>query len=360
MKVANIKTDNLSLDKTNKYYKMLENRGINIEFNSKNVLSFDLLDSNEAFANGIRRVFNDELETFQMDVKPQDITTDDKFILPDLIRERLNLIPFAQSFSTPIEQIKFQIHMENEDEDIIKIYSKDIKMKIGNKILEVDNKLFNNNVQICSLRPKCHLYLNNIHLSKRYGYNNNAHTIGTVRYQCLNVDFSKSCLEQNLTDFRMELCDNSQSSCKEMVELIYNNLFFRLTKFKKLVMDYEIPPDSESNVDQSLNANLELYIINNTKIIDLKAEGDINKKNVDNLYEIHVNNEYHTVGNIVAKYVFMIDNNIELINYKLVHILKHKIVITIKHPDYKKIISKAVDNFISDLSLWKKTLLSNI
>lgn len=363
MKVENITTNNLSLDKNNKYYKLLESENIYRDFNSKKTLSFDLIDSNEAFANGIRRVFNDEMEVKQMDIKPQDINTDDKFILPDLIRERINLIPFVQTisdkYSIELDKISFQLHLENKDEDIIKVYSKDIKLKIGNNIVETNNDFFNSNVQICSLRPKCHLYLNNIHVSKRHGYNNNAHCMGTVKYECINVDFSKSCLEQTLTDFHMELCDNSQSSQSEMVNLIYNNLFFRLSKVKKLIMDYEIPPDSESNVDQSLNSNLELYIINNTKIIDLKAEGDVSKKNVNNLYEIHVNNEYHTVGNIITKYVFLLDENIELINYKLVHILKHKIIITIKHEEYKKIINKAIDNFLLDLANWKKTILSN-
>lgn len=371
MKVENITVSNLSLDNKNKYYKLLEDSDLVYKFNNKNTLSFELKESNEAFANGIRRVFNDELEVNALDIKPQDIITEDKFILPDLIRERINLIPFSQSKNFKINESIFQLRVENETEEIIKIYAKDIKLKAGVKINEPLDKLFNGNIQICSLRPHSYLYLNNIHVSRRVGYNNNAHTIGTCRYECMNVDFSKSCLEQTLTDFKIELCDNSQSNPVEMVELIYNNLFFRLSKFQKLVEDYEIPPDSDSNTPKSLKAvyavpldgNMELYIIKNTKIVDLKADNENNsvgKMNVDDLYEIHVNNEYHTVGNIVSKYVYLANPDIELINYKLEHILKNKIIITIKHPQYKKIIKKAVDNFINDLSVWKKTIISNV
>jgi DNA-directed RNA polymerase subunit L len=371
MKIENIKASNLSLDSKNKYYKLLTDSDINYNFNNKNILSFELKESNEAFANGIRRVFNDELEVKALDIKPQDIETDDKFILPDLIRERINLLAFPQSVPNKfkdgdklaLDSYVFQLRLENQSEDIIKVYAKDIRLKIGSKIIDPGNNFFNQNIQICSLRPRSYLYLNNIHVSKKFGYDNNTHCMGTCRYECINVDFTKSCLDQELTDFKIELCDNSQSSHSEMVSMIYENLLFRLSKFQKLVNDYEIPPDSDSNVEQVLNANMELYIIKNTKVVDLKAEGDkgsVGKASVDDLYEIHVNNEYHTVGNIVCKYVYLLNRDIDLINYKLVHILKHKIIIIIKHPEYKKIINKSVDNFINDLTLWKKTLLSNL
>ena len=83
-------------------------------------------------------------------------------------------------------------------------------------------------------------------------------------------------------------------------------------------------------------------------------------KEYNDIYEIYINNEYHTIANLLTKYVFQLDPNIELINYRLIHPLTHKVVITIKHSNYKKIINDAIENIISDLVIFKNNIISGI
>ena len=140
-------------------------------FNKKS-LSFELINSNEAFANGIRRIFNDELLVKSLDVNIYDLKTDDKYILPDNIIERLNLIPILQNIN---DNIVFSINIINNTNDIINIYSKDIINKNKND----KNIYFNNNILICSLKPNRYLYINNIKITKEYGYNDHKYSIDT-------------------------------------------------------------------------------------------------------------------------------------------------------------------------------------
>lgn len=361
MKVSNIEYDVETIDKKNKYYSIIEKSDLknNLWHKNKNIVKFDLIDSNEAFANGIRRVFNDELEIGVMFVHPSELDTDDKFILPDNIIERINLIPFCQLQLEENKELSLSLKVSNDSGDIITIYSKDIKInsKQGGKSTE---NLFNQNFIICTLRPSKYLYINNITIKKREGFVNNVHTLGTHRYECINVDFAKSSLDTNLKDFRIELKDNGNSSYKQIIQLVRNNLFKRITKVKNLIAEYEMPDDTISqtqNLTVLDNSSNDIYIIKNTKIIDLHSILEENSKKNEsmNIYEIHIKGEYHTVGNILTKYVYLEDKNIEIINYKLEHILKNKIIVTIKHSEYKKIIDNALTSFLKDLDTWYKS-----
>ena len=146
-----------------------------------------------------------------------------------------------------------------------------------------------------------------------------------------------------------------------MAQLVYNNLSKRVNKVKSLISAYEIPTNVDAITLHNDTTNNDLYIIQNTKIIDLHSSNPnvLNKDtrvNCDNLYEIHVKNEYHTIGNIITKYVYTECKDIELISYKLDHILKHKIIVNIKHSEYKKIIDNALSNFLKDLKYWNDSI----
>lgn len=357
MKVQNIKFQTQTLDKNNKLYSILKDNNVPLWSMDKNILKFDLIDSNEAFANSLRRVFNDELEIYALYAHPSDIDSDDKFILPDNILERINLLPTVQS---NLKDLVLSIKITNLSDDIINIYSKDIKINTKKGMVSSE-KLFNQNIQICSLRSGKYLYVNNITFKSKEGFINNTHTLGTHRYECINTDLSLPSLDNTLKDFRIEFCDNGNSNQKEMARLVFENLNKRVNRVKNLISAYEIPINVDAITLHNDTTNNDLYIIQNTKIIDLHSSNSNNlnkdtKVNCDNLYEIHIKNEYHTMGNIITKYVFMEYKDIELISYKLDHILKHKIIINIKHSDYKKIIDNALNNFLKDLKYWNDSI----
>jgi DNA-directed RNA polymerase subunit L len=229
----------------------------------------------------------------------------------------------------------FNIHIENNTNDIIKVYSRNIINKNkSDKIL-----YFNPNILICTLRPNTYLYIKNITINKNYGYIDNIYSLGSFSYKVINNDLSIPSLNNNLKDFNIELITNNNIELDKLIIELYDNLYFRVKKIQNQINNYDI--NSKSTDINKLTS--ELFIINN-----------------NNIYEIHIFNEYHTLGNLITKYVFNLDNNIPLINYKLEHPLRHKIVINIKHSEYKKIISDSIDNIIKDLDLFKITLLNYI
>jgi len=69
-----------------------------------------------------------------------------------------------------------------------------------------------------------------------------------------------------------------------------------------------------------------VYIIKNTKA----------SKDGEPLYEIHIDKEYHTMGNVISKYSHIEDKTLDYVSYKLAHVLTHKVIIMVKSPDYKK------------------------
>lgn len=333
MDIKNIITQDYFINyKDSKFEKILnENKELFPQLFKKSI-SFDLINSNEAFANGIRRVFNDELLVKCLDVNIYDLKTDDKYILPDNIIERINLIPILQNIN---ENVSFQIQVTNNTNDIIKIYTKDIINKNKN-----DNTIyFNKNILLCTLKPNKYLYINNIKINSEFGYNDHKYTIGSFNYEVINTDFSISCLNNTITDFRLKLITNNNIELDNLIKLIYDTLYFRLKKIQSAINNYDINTNS-TDINKLIN---DIFIIQNQDI-----------------HEIHINNEYHTIGNLIKKYVFLLDNNIDIINYKLEHPLKHKIIINIKHPEYKKIINDSINNIINDLDIFKNKILKHI
>jgi DNA-directed RNA polymerase subunit L len=333
MDIKNVKINDYAINYKNSKFENIINQNKHLipELNKKSI-SFELINSNEAFANGIRRTFNDELLVKSLDVNIYDLKTDDKYILPDNIIERINLIPVLQNIS---DDIIFNINVINNTNDIINIYSKDIINKNKN-----DKTIyFNSNILLCSLKPNRYLYINNINIKKEYGFNDHKFSMGSYNYEIINTDFNINSLNNNITDFKIELITNNNIEIKNLIILIYDTLYFRLKNIQLSINNYDINTNS-TDINKLVN---DIFIIPN-----------------QNIFEIHINNEYHTIGNLITKYVFNLDKNIELINYKLEHPLRHKIIINIKHNQYKKINNDAIENIIKYLDIFKNLLIKYI
>ena len=358
MKIQNIKVNNFNIEYENTKFKDLirDNKHLLPNLNKKSI-SFDIIDTNEAFANAIRRVYNDELLVKCLDMNVHNLVTNDKYILTDNIKERINLISLIQSIPN---ETKFSLNIVNNTNDIINIYTKDITNKNKND----KNNYFNTNMQICSLKPNRFINISDIYINKDYGYNNAIYSLGSWKYKAINTDFNISSLNNNVKDFHLELINNCNIEIKDIIINIYENLYLRLKTIQSSIKDYVIHGinTNSEEVNKIMNASNELYIINNKLIKDsniLDIDGSIPEE-ISNIYEIHINNEYHTIGNLITKYVFLQEPSIELINYKLIHPLTHKIVINIKHSQYKKIISDAIDQIIKDLVTFKTSIINSI
>lgn len=335
MQIQNIHTIDYDIKYEKSKYKELieQNKHLLPTFNKKG-LKFQLLNSNEAFANSIRRIYNDELLVRCLDTKIFNIFTDDKYILHDTIIERINSISLNQE--EILDDTIFHLNVTNNTNDIIKIYSKDIINKKSSNNKKNEEKLyFNPNILICTLKPNKYLNINSITINQEYGYNNHLYSLGSFNYKIINTDFSQLSLNTTSTDFELELINNSNISLKGIIHKIYDNILFRLKKIQQAINSYELEKQS-TDINKIIS---EIFIINN-----------------NNIYEIHINNEYHTIGNLLTYYIYNLNKNIELVNYKLEHPLRHKIIINIKHPQYKKLCNDAIDNIITDFTTLKNSL----
>lgn len=345
MNIQNIKINNYNITYENSKFKqiIIDNKHLLPNMNKQSI-SFDIINSNEAFANAIRRVFNDELPTKCLEINYHNVVTNDKFILIDNIIERINLIPILQTIDI---HTTFSLNIHNDTNDIINIYTKDLINKNKND----KTQYFNLNIQICSLRPNRHLNINNIQPGINYGYNNSIYSIGSFKYYSINTDFSIPSLNNDVKDFHLELINNSNIPIKNLINLIYETLYIRLKKIQEYINDYNI----EKNADDIHKINDDIYIIQNNNVKDTNIlNNDIKTdKNFDNLYEIHIKDECHTIGNLLTKYIYLQLPSIEYINYRLHHPLTRKLIITIKHSNYKKIINDAIDSIIKDLNTFK-------
>ena len=345
MNIQNVKINNNNITYENsKFTQIIENNRHLLPNMNKESISFDIINSNEAFANAIRRTFNDELPTKCLETLYHNVNTNDKFILIDNIIERINLISILQTID--ISTI-FSLNMHNDTNDIINIYTKDLINKNKND----KTQYFNLNIQICSLRPNRHLNITNIHPGINYGYNNSIYSIGSFKYEAINTDFTIPSLNNDVKDYRLELINNSNISIKNLINLIYETLYIRLKKIQEYINDYNI----EKNADDIHKINDDIYIIQNNNVKDTNVLDNNIKvdKSFDNLYEIHIKDECHTVGNLLTKYIFLQLPSIEYINYRLHHPLTRKLIITIKHSNYKKIINDAIESIIKDLNVFK-------
>lgn len=350
MNITNIKIHNYNIQYENSKFKhIIESNKHLLPNMNKESVSFNILNSNEAFANALRRVFINELPVKCLNIDTHNIVSSDKFILTDNIIERIKLISLLQDIDM---NTTFSLNITNDTNDTINIYSRDIVNKNKND----KTKYFNQNIQICSLKPNRYLNINNIKPDINYGYNNAIYSMGSFKYEVINTDFNIPSLQNTLKDFSLEFINNSNISIKKLISLLHETLFIRLKKIQDHINDYNI----EKNSEDVNKINNDIYILKNNNILDTNLiDADLSDNQLNNLYEIHIKNECHTIGNLITKYVYMRLPSIELINYRLHHPLSRRLIINIKHSDYKKIMNDSINDIIKDLDKFK-SLFNNI
>lgn len=346
MNITNIKVHNYNIQYENSKFKhIIESNKHLLPNMNKESVSFNILNSNEAFANALRRVFVNELPVKCLSIDTHNIISSDKFILTDNIIERIKLISLQQDIDM---NTTFSLNITNDTNDTINIYSRDINNKNKND----KTKYFNQNIQICSLKPNRYLNINNIKPNINYGYNNAIYSMGSFKYEVINTDFNIPSLQNTLKDFSLEFINNSNISIKKLISLLHETLFIRLKKIQDHINDYNI----EKNSEDVNKINNDIYILKNNNILDTNLiDADLSDTQLNNLYEIHIKNECHTIGNLITKYVYLRLPAIELINYRLHHPLSRRLIINIKHSDYKKIMNDSINDIIKDLDKFKSS-----
>ena len=292
---------------------------MNITFHSDeyNHLKFDIKDVNLSIANGIRRILMSEVPSFSIDIDNINIKNNTSIFHNEYVKERLALVPikYFNKISTEsdnysfidvikMNNIKCSLKVENTTEDNIEVTTKDIKIELKTIIddddtyLDIKEKLFNEpHILLLQLKPKekfeCTMEISEGIVGK-YSLNKGLKTNNARWQTCTNVGFYHDI---NSYSYDIETCG------------VYNN---------KTILYMAV---------ETLIKKLENFIKN------IQNESDDTRiktvPNVENMYNIIINKENHTLGNILVELLYK-DKNVEFCSYKQPHPLEDIIVLQIK------------------------------
>ena len=349
MSITNIKYETHDVEPNNKEFKKCIEYAMLIDKNYKRFLpkkpkkslSFELHNSNSDFANTIRRFLQDEIYVYSMDLNEYDIQTDDEFILNDYIKRKIEYIPILQEFEKfDISKFSIQLYIENKTSNIKPIYTSDLEVLYDNKKYTGDD-LFSWNIPILDLRPSKKINIGNISIVSGQSKNDAGKflLLSNLKYKILDMEplnktkyntTGKSSLNTNPSKFLFKLTNHRNIDPKKIMNLFCNEFIKRLEIILQEIKKIKKEDDE---------------FINN--IIKLE------KKN--NIYFIYLFNEYWTISNVISRYCYLENDNIEFVCSSIIHPTEETSIIKIKDSNYLKILINAINNILNDVKKIQKS-----
>lgn len=264
-------------------------------------------DANPAIANAIRRGFISEIPVKHLTISlnNKDIISTDPYIVNEMIRKRLEMIPIDQSI--PDDSV-FSLKFENLSDNVTDISSDDLKLN-GSKT----NLVFPG-IQLCDINPGKALILNNITIKTSYGYNNARCSIGRVEYRIDEPhpdesELDKASAVSTPSKFKIILDLPGIYDGKEMFKLVISTLIDRLDA------------------------------------IDLTRN-----KDAFGTFSLTIPNESHSIGYLLSRYIYDLEPTIDYVASRTTHPSIREVVIDVRHPDAKTLIMTAIHKIKTDLT----------
>lgn len=270
-------------------------------------LSFELLDSNLAIANGIKRSCKSEISMRYLTVSLTDIFSTDPYVEQNVIRKRIEMIPIPQD--TPIGST-YSIRFENKSDTYVDVLSAEIKHRGSTPAKFIQS------IPIVSINSYHSFVIENITVSETKSYLNSRVTAGRIGYDILNHDMEKhSTNNSNPTHFYLQLETAGNIDPKYIVRAAIDSIIERLN-----AIDYSLA----------------------------KTEYDT--------YKLFIPNETYTIGNLLARYIyFNVDPTIDYVAARIGHESKRELTMDIRHPQGELLCKKAVEIIIQELTTLKKS-----
>lgn len=287
-------------------------------------LSFELHNTTSELANALRRCINSELTVMIMDFEPQDLSTDDSFIITHELRKRINYIPIRQ-----ISTITFGLNVHNTTDEIIPVYSSRIKDTANKKKDSSDKKKdkeksFSETFILTYLRPGKRLIINNIHIISGQSYNSHSAFSfeGKVGYKCLNLP------------------DKNENTLTKPVSMIDTQTSYKISVPRQKYID---PVSIVKMTLKCLNNKLDtIYkIVDSSSVNFYSSEMEITYIKDKAIFKIF--NETYTIGNLLSRYGFIVDTTIENIHCIKLHPSFNYINVEIHHTDPRSIMLLAIN-----------------
>ena len=295
-------------------------------------ISFELHNTTSEMANALRRCINSELEVLIMHFDDDSFISDDSFIIIHELRKRINYIPIRQ-----ISGLVFSLDVYNNTDTIIPVYSESIKEKkkykhdTGNETKgnTHDDTMLSETVILTYLRPGKKLVIDNIYLLSGTSYKDNAAFSfpGKVSYKCLDIhvdntdeknkddNMFRSSMEHVTTKYKLGIYRQKYIDPIHIVKMALKNINIKLDNIYKIVKD----------------ADENFY----------SSDMEINYSKDRAVFKIF--NETYTIGNLISRYGYMVDNTITNIHCIKLHPSFNYINIEIYHPSPKNIMILAIE-----------------
>lgn len=304
----NIKSDDKELEELIKKNKNMIPHMIHEE------LRFNVQDVPYCLINAFRRCAIDELMIKHMYFILNSIKTNDPYILQDLIKDRIEMIPVLQSINI---MTSFKLNISNTTDKVISIYS--------NELVASDKKIyFNQTFKICDLNPNSYIKIDNIKIRKSSGEQDGKFSLCLASYEV--DDLTKSSMLRFSNDFNMFIESFGNIKPAEIVKLVSENLIERLEKIKQSIINKSI-----------------------------------RKLTIGDIQQYFIENEGYTIGELLRTYIYKYNTeSIRLINYDPGYPTEKGIILNIIHPSYERAILDSIEYIETDIELFNSNLLKLI
>ncbi|MHB2029423.1 MAG: hypothetical protein ACYCPT_11475 [Acidimicrobiales bacterium] len=272
--------------------------------------SLDLVDVNMCVANALRRVIEGEIPVKYMYVI--NISTDDPFIINELIMSRISLIPVNQSINS---DTKISLHVKNTSETL---------MSVKSGLLTNATKFINETFEICTLNPRCSLDLEIIlkqNIGSEFGGAIIAFNVVSIPVDQTPYDYkTKTGVRSGVCDprhFIIKFGTNGTMPCSDIIKQACNIIIDRLENFIKQISSLvEIAPHQFSLHIAGENHTIATIIMKTAS--DNYPDLTITYDNADTSITLRMitDSDPAAILNATASDLITIYKNIEKINIK--------------------------------------------
>lgn len=314
-------------------------------------VSFELSNTNSSFANAIRSTLIDDLDVTCLDVKPEDIKTDDEFIfgIYDQTIKNINLCPLHQELEKKLDDLDVFLYVLNTSFDIIDVKARDIRVvkKGAAKKYNVDSdfkselQLFaGDNIVLCRLRPGKYIKINN------FTFVTGKQKTSADKFSLLNNvvmwpkgpkgvepfdQFTKKgvrSIEYDYKDFDVSFVTAGNISPKRVIELCVEGIKSYCSVIEKCILDYETIKDKAFHSGPGYTVNIS-----------------------DGLYTYKFDNIYQHIAKLIAHQCYEKDPSIGCCSATVERYDTEICLIKIAHPDPNKLILSSIKKIYEMLDL---------
>ena len=369
-----------------------------------NKIIFKVKDVDVSILNAIRRVILAEIENVAFEFKPFNTGDEQKIQIitntcplhNEIIEQRLSMLPINLNVNEILDfdenNYKFVINKKNETNTLMNVTTDDIEIFDNNnkkyddkftKRVFPKNKYSGDHILITKLKPNLINIKDgneiNIEMKatkdKAQNYSGFGYVSQCVYYNIVDEKKAEKELKKRLEQFEKD--NNPTKEEKESFINDFNNLD-RDRYFHK--NDFDEPNYFEYMIESECLTSPEYLFYKALTILDNKLQNVISKitddsftfeyvDNSKNMYDIKIENEKHTLGNLIQALFYNIfirkDNKevIEYIGYNCPHPLDNNMLIKIKfkndesNENIKKIFIDGLEDIQVELNTLKKKWL---